>query len=105
MITNVDDMIQKFPVPEFVGMSSPWQNAGSMRNIGWELSLNWNDRVGDVSYFVRGNLSDVRNKVLDLYGLEYKETNSPPKDIPTATGTATSPTDSTSRRKTSITRL
>ncbi len=75
MITNVDDMIQKFPVPEFVGMSSPWQNAGSMRNIGWELSLNWNDRVGDVSYFVRGNLSDVRNKVLDLYGLEYKSGN------------------------------
>lgn len=74
-VRHIDDMIQKFPVPEFVGMSSPWQNAGSMRNIGWELSLNWNDRVGDVSYFVRGNLSDVRNKVLDLYGLEYKSGN------------------------------
>lgn len=69
---HIDDMLQKFPVPIFVGMSSPWQNAGSMRNIGWELSINWNDRIGNVNYYVKANLSDVQNKILDLYGNEYK---------------------------------
>lgn len=70
-VRRIDDMLQQFSVPEFVGMTSPWENAGSMRNNGWELSLSWNDRIGDWSYFVKGNLSDVKNKVLDLYGNEY----------------------------------
>lgn len=69
---HIDDMLQKFPVPNFVGMSAPWQNAGSMRNIGWELSVNWNDRIGDFNYYVKANLSDVQNKILNLYGNEYK---------------------------------
>lgn len=74
-VRHIDDMLQKFPVPEFVSLEAPWQNAGSMRNTGWELSLEWNDRIGNVNYYVRGNLSDVRNKVLDLYGNEYKSGN------------------------------
>lgn len=72
---RVDDMLQQFPVPEFVALAAPWQNAGSMRNQGWELSLEWNDRVGNVSYSARFNISDVHNKVLDLYGNEYKSGN------------------------------
>lgn len=74
-VRKIDDMLQKFPVPDFVAMTAPWQNAGSMRNNGWELSLEWNDRVGDFSYYARFNLSDVRNKILDLYGNEYKSGN------------------------------
>ena len=70
-VKHISDMLQKFPVPMFVGMGAPWENAGSMRNNGWELSISWNDRVGDFSYYVKGNLSDVRNKVIDLYGKEY----------------------------------
>lgn len=65
---KVTDMLQTFPVPEFVALGAPTINAGDMRNRGWELSLSWNDRIGDFSYFVKGNISDVRNKVLDLYG-------------------------------------
>lgn len=65
---KVTDMLQIFPVPEFVALQPPYVNAGDMRNQGWELSLSWNDRIGDFSYFVKGNVSDVRNKVLDLKG-------------------------------------
>lgn len=72
---RVDDMLQQFPVPEFVALAAPWQNAGSMRNQGWELSLEWNDRIGNVTYSARFNISDVHNKVLDLYGNEYKSGN------------------------------
>lgn len=70
-VRNISNMLQQFPVPMFVGMSAPWSNAGSMRNNGWELSLSWRDRIGDVNYYINGNLSDVKNKVLDLYGKEY----------------------------------
>ena len=74
-IRKVDDMLQKFPVPVFVSLEAPWQNAGSMRNNGWEVSLNWNDRVGDFNYYAKFNLSDVRNKILDLYGNTYNSNN------------------------------
>ncbi len=74
-VRHIDDMLQTFQVPVFVGMGAPMQNAGSMRNNGWEVSLNWNDRIGDFSYYVKANVSDVRNKILDLYGNEYKSGN------------------------------
>ena len=70
-IRNITNMLQQFPVPYFVGMTAPWKNAGSMRNNGWELSIGWQDKIGNVSYYVKGNLSDVKNKVIDLYGNEY----------------------------------
>lgn len=70
-IRYISDMLQQFPAPAFAGMTAPWQNAGSMRNNGWELSIGWRDRVADFAYGVRLNLSDVKNTVTDLYGNEY----------------------------------
>ncbi len=68
---NINDMLQQFPIPSFVGLGSPWENAGSMENKGWDLSLSWNDQIGNVKYHVTGALSDVKNKVTNLYGNEY----------------------------------
>lgn len=70
-VRHIDDMLQQFPIPLYVGLSSPWENAGSMRNNGWDLSLTWRDRIGDFSYHLTGNVSDVRNTVTNLYGKEY----------------------------------
>lgn len=70
-VRNISDMLQQFPAPAYAGMTAPWQNAGSMRNNGWELSIGWHDRIGDVSYGIQANLSDVKNKVTNLYGNEY----------------------------------
>lgn len=72
---HIEDMLQQFVLPEFVILPAPYENAGSMRNQGWELSLGWNDRIGNVSYYVKGNLSDNRNKVLKLYGNGNKSGN------------------------------
>ncbi|MEA4839409.1 MAG: TonB-dependent receptor [Bacteroidales bacterium] len=68
---DITNMLQQFPVPLFVGVTAPWENAGSMRNNGWEFSLLWQDRIGNVNYNIKGNISDVKNKVIDLYGKEY----------------------------------
>lgn len=70
-VRNIDDMLQQFPIPVYVGLSSPWENAGSMRNNGWDLTINWRDKVGDFNYNITANLSDVKNKIINLYGKEY----------------------------------
>jgi TonB-linked SusC/RagA family outer membrane protein len=70
-VRNINDMLQQFPIPVFVGLSSPWENAGSMRNNGWDLNITWRDKVGDVNYNITANLSDVKNTVTNLYGKEY----------------------------------
>lgn len=72
-VRNIDDLLQKLPIPAYVGLEAPWENAGSMRNKGWDLSISWRDKVGDFSYSIAGNLSDVKNKVINLYGKEYLE--------------------------------
>ena len=72
-IRNINDMLQQLPVPSYVGLSSAWENAGSMRNKGWDLSISWRDKINDFSYFISGNLSDVKNEITDLYGKEYIE--------------------------------
>lgn len=70
-IRNINDMLQQFPIPMYVGFSSPWENAGSMRNTGWDVALTWRDQIGDIKYHIRANLSDVKNEVTNLYGKEY----------------------------------
>lgn len=70
-VRNITDMLQQFTVPIFVGMTSPWQNAGSMRNNGWDLSVGWKDRIINLNYYIIANLSDVKNKITNLYGKKY----------------------------------
>lgn len=70
-VRKIDDMLQQFPIPLFVGLSSPWENAGSMKNKGWDLTLTWRDKINNFNYFITGNLSDVKNTITNLYGKEY----------------------------------
>lgn len=74
-VRKITAMLQKFETPLFVALEAPWENAGSMRNVGWEFALDWHDRVGKLNYYARFNISDVRNKVLNLYGNEFKSGN------------------------------
>ncbi len=68
---RIYDMLQTLPIPLMVGLSAPYVNAGSMENKGWELGLTWRDAVKDFRYGIQVNLSDVRNKVIDLNNQEY----------------------------------
>lgn len=74
-VRYISDMLQRFPAPAYAGMTAPWQNAGSMRNNGWEVSISWRDKIEDFTYGARFNLSDVKNTVTNLYGNEYVGTN------------------------------
>ena len=48
--------------------STVWMNIGSMKASGWELSLNWHDKVADFRYNVGVNLSAVKNKAVKFSG-------------------------------------
>lgn len=48
--------------------STVWMNIGSMKASGWELSLNWRDKVADFRYNVGLNLSSVKNKAIRFSG-------------------------------------
>ena len=49
-------------------MGAITQNIGEMRARGWELSLSWRDKVGEVGYDVGVQLSGVRNKAIKFSG-------------------------------------
>lgn len=52
-------------LPATLGTTPPSQNLLSMRTSGWELSLEWRDRIADFSYSVKFNISDDRTKITD----------------------------------------
>lgn len=70
-VRNIKSMLQVFPAPYYVGLAAPWQNAGDMRNNGWDLSITYRDRIGNVNFSATAILSDVKNKVTDLFGNKY----------------------------------
>lgn len=65
-----DDILLKLDVPLTIGMAAPQQNAGKVENKGWEVGITYADHVGDFNYRIGANISDVKNKVLDLKGID-----------------------------------
>lgn len=63
------DILLKLNVPLTIGLNAPQQNAGEVENRGWDLSLSYNDKVGNFNYRAAFNISDVRNKIIDMKGI------------------------------------
>lgn len=67
-LRNTKDMIG--PVPELgsaLGVNAPQENNCDMQSVGWELEVSWRDRIQDVNYGVRVNLSDATQKVTKYF--------------------------------------
>ena len=62
---NTKDMLTDGEVlPAVLGASVPRQNAANLKTVGWELSLEWNDRLSNgLSYHVKGVLSDYQSTI------------------------------------------
>ncbi len=52
-------------IPGTVGASLPQENLNSDRNFGYEISLQYENRYRDISYYVRGQLSATKSKRTD----------------------------------------
>lgn len=50
-------------LPAVVGTNAPLQNTADMRTRGWEISLNWRDKIGKVGYRLGVNLSDAQSEI------------------------------------------
>ena len=50
-------------MPGILGASAPQRNAADLATTGWELSLNWNDRIGNTRYGIGIVLSDSDSKI------------------------------------------
>lgn len=61
-----DILIQRSSVPAIAGLNTqPYANMGVMDNWGYELTGEWNDKIGEVGYRVYGNFSFARNKIVE----------------------------------------
>lgn len=64
-----EDILLQLPMPLIIGMTPPFQNAGTVKNKGWEVSAIYNNIIKtDISYSIGFNISNVDNKVVDLRG-------------------------------------
>lgn len=61
---TTSDMLVKVEYPEILGTTAPPANKAALRTRGWELSLNWHDRIGkDFKYDLGFILSDSKAKI------------------------------------------
>ena len=67
---DTKDWLVDAPALGTLGTGAPTINGGAVRNQGVELSLTWNDRIGDFQYSIGVNGSHNRNKVLYINNSE-----------------------------------
>ena len=62
-----DILINRSTIPAYSSLTEsllPVVNMGKVDNKGYEVSMKWNDRVKDFSYWVDANLSYAKNKII-----------------------------------------
>ncbi|WP_129715420.1 TonB-dependent receptor [Pedobacter sp. SYP-B3415] len=65
-IKNTKDMLVTIPTPATVNYNSPWSNIGRVSNRGFELELDYRDKIGEFSYSIGANGATFRNRVESL---------------------------------------
>lgn len=63
------DILLKLDIPRTMGLLATYQNAGTVENKGYDLNITYSDKIGDFDFDLSFNLSDVKNKILDLKGI------------------------------------
>jgi len=65
------DWLVVAPILSTYGLNAPYINGGDVENQGFELALNWNDKIGkDFNYGVNLNISKNKNKVTRIANSE-----------------------------------
>lgn len=71
---RTNDMLLYLPILEVVGMKAPAQNAGSVENKGFDLSIFHNKQVNkDFKYSVNFNVAYVKNEITDMRKTEGED--------------------------------
>ena len=63
-IRNTTGMLMSMEYPDLLGTTAPQENAADLRTKGWELAVNWSDRVGqNWKYGITLALSDNQSEI------------------------------------------
>lgn len=65
-----DNMFIPVTYPSILGTGAPKTNNGAFRVRGWEISANWKDKIGQVTYNIGAQMSDSKTKILKLQNSE-----------------------------------
>lgn len=65
-INQTEDLLITKKLSPSAGYQNPILNVGKIRNRGFELELNWNDRIKNFEYGIGFNLSTTHNEVISL---------------------------------------
>ena len=52
-------------MPALLGASAAYENAGSMRSRGWELTIDWHQQFGDWTVYATANLNDYKTVITE----------------------------------------
>lgn len=63
-------MLVALTYPDVLGATAPATNSAKLRVKGWEAQLNWNDKVGEVEYWISASLADARSMVTEYSGTD-----------------------------------
>tara|TARA_R110002049_G_scaffold308875_2_gene514626 strand:+ start:3853 stop:7104 length:3252 start_codon:yes stop_codon:yes gene_type:complete len=74
-VRETTDMLLRVGLPDILGADEPAENGADLETKGWELTLNWRDKIGDNwKYGVGFNLWDNQTKITK-YGGENPSIN------------------------------
>lgn len=67
-VRDTKDMVRSVTLPAVLGTSGGKENIADMRTVGWELELNWKDRIGNIlgspiEYSLGAGLSDYQAEI------------------------------------------
>ena len=66
---NINMLSSAMGVPSLIGVGLPSANVGELKTWGWEIDLEWKDRIGKhFSYWAGFNLSDSQNELVRYEG-------------------------------------
>ncbi len=70
-VRKTKDILLGVTIPTSIGFDAPVQNAGQVENTGYDISLGWQDMIGEnFRYGFNANYSDFVNEITDLGGLD-----------------------------------
>ena len=55
------------PLPSTLGAGVPRGNSAELLTKGWEFTVKWNDKIGDIGYGVNFMLSDAQSEITKYY--------------------------------------
>lgn len=61
-------MLINVTYPSVLGGTAPTSNSGVLNVHGWEATIAWKDKVGQLSYNIGFNIGDSRNKLISMEG-------------------------------------